>query len=342
MKANMQILVVGAGPVGATVGGWLAPKWKNLTFFDKPEVAKTLSSKGITLYEQHKKDKATTVPVKAVSDLKKAPKPDIVLIAVKTYSLDAVCSLLKKNFGSDLVAVGLQNGVDNQQYLPNYFPRSLYCVVCYNAWSDEPGVIGFQKRGPLVLGTPDNSNRVESKSVAAILNLGVETVVTDHFQDAAYSKMIINLTNSLTTLIGHGFQPVSDDKLFQKVLTNLTKEGVEIVKAAGYEECSLGGMPGWFTIQAAATLPQIITKPIFDQNVKKMVVSSMAQDVIQNKSGNSELETINGHLLEMARQNGVKTPYNTTVYELCQKAFTQENFKPMDIKEVWAEVKKRL
>jgi ketopantoate reductase len=76
--------------------------------------------------------------------------------------------------------------------------------------------------------------------------------------------------------------------------------------------------------------------------VKKMVVSSMAQDVIQRGSGDSELESINGYILDLAKEHGVRAPYNQAMYDLAEQEFTKHPFEPMDVKEVWAFVKPKL
>ena len=143
----------------------------------------------------------------------------------------------------------MQNGVENQAILPKYFSKVIYCVIGYNAWFAGPGVVGYQKKGPLIFGTKNNELMTETAAIAALFNRGVETVVVDHIQDAAHSKLIINLTNSLTTLIGHGFRDISDYGLFQKLLSNLLYEGVRVVKAAGFKECKIGGMPPWLLMK---------------------------------------------------------------------------------------------
>jgi 2-dehydropantoate 2-reductase len=183
------------------------------------------------------------------------------------------------------------------------------------------------------------------KAVAEIFNRGVETVITEHLQDAVHSKIVINLTNSLTTLIGMGYKEIDDFTLFQRLLTRTVWEGVEIVKANGYQECKLGGMPGWTTLKFAAKLPAWVGRPMFKANVKKMVLSSMAQDVIQRKSPKNELDTINGYIIELADKAGMKAPYNRTLYNLCKREFARPDFvtptlKAMSVKEIWAEVQK--
>ena len=56
----------------------------------------------------------------------------------------------------------------------------------------------------------------------------------------------------------------------------------------------------------------------------------------------SELESINGYFLKMADDNGVKVPYNRTIYEMYKKEFNKPSFQPLDVKDVWREVEKVL
>ncbi|HOY62597.1 MAG: 2-dehydropantoate 2-reductase [bacterium ADurb.Bin236] len=338
----MKLVFFGAGAVGASVGGWIAEKHEEVYFVDKPEIVDRLREDGVTFYQQGEEKRAVNVKVKAACDISEIEDPDVVVVSVKNYSLDPVARMLKDKVGDLPIIVALQNGVENQKILPKYFSRVLYGVICYNAWLDKPGTVGFQKRGPIVLGALDDEMKFEAKMVARVFNKGVETIVTPHIQDAAHSKIIINLTNSLTTLVGHKFREISDPALFQKLLTNLTYEGVRVVKAAGYGECKLGGMPSWMVMEMATKLPPFISKPIFDKNVKKMVVSSMAQDIIQRGGGDSELDTINGRIIELADQFGVDIPYNRAVFKMCKAEFAKPKFEPLDVRDVWAEVSKNI
>jgi 2-dehydropantoate 2-reductase len=341
MTDQPNVLVFGAGAVGATVGGWLAERYPKVWLLDLPPLVDKLNQKGLTLYLGGDKEHATTVKVQAASDLAQVPAPEVLVIAVKTYSLDKVGAMLKEKLGDAPLVLSLQNGVDNQKILPKYFSKIIYGVVSYNAWIDEPGVVGYQKKGPLVLGTPDGSLAAEAGALAVLLSRGVETVTTGHFQDAAYSKMVINLTNSLQALIGHPLQPITNRALFQKVLTHLAWEGVQIVKAAGHRECRLGGMPSWALMWAAANLPPILTRGAFEKNVKKMVISSMAQDVLQRGGAESELETLNGHFIELADKHQLKVPYNRAVHALCKERFGK-GLPPLGIEAVWDAVRARL
>ncbi len=342
MKDNPTIVFFGAGAVGASIGAWVTAKNENIYFLDVGDVADRLEENGITHYQGDKKHEKKTINVNVIRHLSEIKTPDIIAIAVKNYSLDAVSKLIKDQVGDKPVIIGMQNGIENQTILPKYFTKVIYCIVCFNAWLDSPGVVGYQKKGPLVLGTANNELQFEMDSLVNVFNKSVETMVTLNLQNAVHSKMIINLTNSLTTLTGHTYTEISDQSLFQKLLTNLTYEGVKIVKGAGYNECKLGGMPSWRLIQASATLPQFITKIPFKKNVKKMVISSMAQDIIQRGSSQSELETLNGYFIDLANKHNIDIPYNKTIYDLCKTEFSKANFKPWDVKDIWKEVQKKI
>ena len=340
---NARVTIFGAGAVGASVGGWLSQVYDSVSFYDLPNVRESLKENGLTLYSHDEPQKREQVAVKVVDNLKGS---DIIVLAVKNYSLEKVAQIIKEQVGDRALIVALQNGVENQEVLSKYFSKVLYGVVSYNAWFDEAsyggysGVVGFQKKGPLILGSKNNSLQEELYEVCSLFSKGVQTIPTQRFQDVARSKMVINLTNSLTTLIGHGFKPVTNADLFQRLLTQLTYEGVQILKAAGYNECTLGGMPSWKKIKAGARLPLCLTRSMFQKNVSKMVKSSMAQDILQRGGKDSELDSLNGYFLELARKHNVKAPFNEAIYKLCKSKFAEPEFVPMSIEEVWQEVQK--
>ena len=310
----------------------------NVFFYDRGDVAKTMKEKELIMYQKDSKKRPERCWLNAIDNLSEARDADVIVIGVKNYNLEEACKELKNKVGDGPVIVAMQNGVENQHIIPKYFSKVIYCVVGYNAWFSKPGLLGYQKKGPLIFGTLQNELQQEMKQIAAIFAKGVNTVIVDHIQDAVHSKLIINLTNSLTTLIGFGFRKITDMKTFQILLTNLLYEGTMIAKAAGYKECKIGGMPPWFKIKAGATMPRFLTKFMFKNNVKKMVISSMAQDIIQRKQHESEIESINGYFCNLAETNGIPAPFNKTIYELCLREFARPVFNPLDVNYIWLKV----
>ncbi len=342
MSDDLKIVFLGAGVIGGSVGSWIAPFNEQTYFLDVGPVADKLRADGITTYPGDEPSEKETVAVHVIDDLSEVPDADVVVLGVKNYSLDAVARMVKDKLGDKPVIVGMQNGIANQRVLPTYFSKVVYCVVSYNAWMDEPGVIGYQKKGPLHLGTLKGDLQSELAAVSEVFNLGVETEVTDRIQDAIHSKLILNLTNSVTTLLGLGVKEIPDRGLFQRLLSNTLYEGICVMKAAGFSESKLGGMPSWMLLTLSAKLPRFLTKGLFEKNVKKMVISSMAQDVIKRGGKDTELDSINGYVIELAARFGIKVPYNRVVSELAKTEFAKDDFKPLEAAEVWKAVQAAL
>ncbi len=338
----MKFVIIGAGAIGGCLGGWLSKKHDEVYLMDQGETAQNLKVKGLTLYHQGEENQKEHIPVKVIDSLSEVEDIDVIAIAVKNYNLDAVAKMVREQVTGNPIVLGLQNGVENQTILPKYFDRAVFAIIEFNAWFDEQCVIGYQEKGPFVLGTLNNERQDDLKALQEFMGVAVETVVTDRIRDAAYCKMVINLTNSYTTLVGFKYREISSLPLFKKVLSNSLYEGVQIIKAAGVKEFKAGDMPTWSKIKASAKLPNFITMGIFKKSLAKMVLSSMAQDILQRHSGVSELDSLQGHFIELADKYDVPAPYNKTIYALCKTEFAKPDFKPMTEEQVWEAVKRNL
>jgi 2-dehydropantoate 2-reductase len=231
--------------------------------------------------------------------------------------------------------------VSKISHAPWRLAHTIYnCVIGYNAWIEQPGVIGYHSKGPLIIGTPDNGMMDEMKAVRGIFDPAVKTEISERFLDVAHTKLVLNLTNSFSTLIGFHFYdiPASRMGLIGKLFTRQLLEGVKVVKAAGYKEGKINGNFRWWMLSVLSKLPQFIGKGLFSAYSNNFFASSMAQDIIQRKSNVSELEYLNGYLLELAWKYGVEVPVNRVVYELCREAFSKPEFTPVDAADIWERV----
>lgn len=328
-----HVVIAGAGAVGGSLGAWLVEAGVKTTFFARGKTADTLKTQGITAYLGDEPQDPFTSPVNVVTELGAVTRPDVVLLATKTYSLPAMAGVVSSAFGRDVPVVALQNGDENQRILPKYFDHIVYGIVHYNSWQDSPGVVGYQKKGSVVLAVDGRDKLPLAERARNTLGKAVDIFVTDRLQDAVYSKLVINLTNSLTTLIGFPQRPASDPALFQRLLTQLTYEGVRVVKAAGYREYRVPGSPSWLLMTLGAKLPRFVTKRAFEKNVRKMRINSMAQDIGAGRDA-TELDDLTGRILQLADEFGVAVPYNREVYRLCKERFAKTPFEPMSIEEV--------
>jgi 2-dehydropantoate 2-reductase len=344
MIPKHDILVYGAGAIGASVAGWMTPHYDNITLLARGEHAARMKADGLMLYMKKEAVKPAPVYPRIVGNLADRPGADVVVIAVKNYDLERAAQDVFAAMGDRPVVVSLQNGLENQRVLPAYFSRVIYGVICYSAWRDAPGVIGAEKKGPILLGITgkDAALTKTMAEITHIFNLGLEAIMMPDIVGAAHSKLVLNLTNSVLTLVGHGFREIKSYRALKKITLGILLEGIEMVKREGHRETSIPGSPAWGLLKFANMLPDFISDAVFTGDFKKLGLNSMAQDLFVLNKKDTELESLNGYFIALADRFGMKAPFNRTIYRLCRERFARSPFVPMSEEEVWAEVQKAL
>ena len=339
-----HIVIYGAGAIGATVGGWLYPHHPSVTLLARGEHAERMKADGLVI--RMKGDRTEPLPIRApvITGIYEEPLADLVIIAVKNYGLEAACQEISGVLGSDVTVLGLQNGVENQEILPRYFERVVYGVVWYNAWLESPGVVGANRKGPIVLGvTTDDSEEIALRDeTAALLSRGMDIETTDRLVDAVHSKVILNLTNAVLTLVGHGFRTIESVRALKHIMVGALLEGIEIMERAGYAEYRFPKSPGWGLIRLSSRLPEFISDIIFKNDIKTVDLNSMGQDVLQIGRSDTELESLTGYIISLADQYGMAAPINRTIYELCKREFDKPVFTPLSETAVWGLIRERI
>jgi len=342
LDEKQSFVVVGAGAIGSSVTGWVAPKYDRLFLLARGESAEEIKNQGLKFYLKGEEANAAPIPVKVVESLDEVSTPDIIVITVKNYDLEATAATLRMQLASHQpIVVALQNGVENQRVLPRYFARIIYGVVCFNAWRDAPGRVGHQKRGYIILGTLRNDFQAEQQQVAAVLRLGLDCNLTDRLEDAVHCKLAVNLTNALTALVGFQEQSNRFSGALAHMSARLIWEGVQVIKANGFKEHKLGNIPSWSAIRISAMLPGFVTSIFYRFAVREdLGPNSTAQDLSVGKT-TTELEYLNGYMLNLAQKAGLHMPINQAVYEIAKEHFGP-HFQPMTEAELLAPIQTRL
>ena len=333
-----KILFIGPGAIGASVAAWVAEHDPSVFIMGHGASQAAVRQNGITTYAFDRPNETRrTVQVQTVDRPGDVSDAEIVVLAVKNYSLEEVARQVREQLGDRPIVVSMANGIDNQRILPKFFSRAIYCVVGYNARREQPVVVGYQRKGPLVIGTPDNTLGDELRLVQSILARGCPTEITDRLQDAVHTKIVFNLTNALDALVGRGAKPLSSPAVYQQLLTQTLWEGVRVIRAAGFHEHRIAGFPPFTLLHLVAALPGWLTRPLFKRELRAMQMSSMTQDVVLRGASDTELESITGYIVRLAAEHGMPAPYNGAIYRLGREKF-RPGFEPLSCEEVLAAV----
>jgi 2-dehydropantoate 2-reductase len=344
MTDYRTIVIYGAGAVGSSIAGWIIPEIDRISVLARGEHAEVMRKNGLSLSIKGETASPVPISVDVISDLAERPETDVVILTVKNYSLDDAAKDIKKNLRKQSLIVAMQNGIENRKILPRYFNRVIYGVVCYNSWIEAPGIIGASGNGPILLGVADGDAglKKELSEIAALLGRGMDIRITDDLINAVYSKMVMNLTNSVLTLVGQKFRPIESIRALKKVMVGTIIEGAEIAKNAGYREVGLPGMPSMKMIRISSRLPEFVSDFSFKKNIAGVGINSMGQDILVHHRKVTELDSLNGYFIDLADRLKMEAPYNRTIYETSKELFARIPFVPISESELWKRIQKRL
>jgi 2-dehydropantoate 2-reductase len=334
-----RVVVFGTGAIGATVGGWLVEAGVPVTFVARPETARRLSREGLRVYAHGDREERRTIKVVAVSDVTEIQQPDWLVLAVKNYDLEAAARDICAKLTGDPTVIALQNGIENQVVLPKYFARVVYGVVRYNAWRDAANEFGYERRGPILLGVIDPKQISERDRAVRLFATAFECYAEDRITAAAKCKMVLNLTNAITMLVGFGLRDIEDYAAFSQSVSRVMYEGMQILRAAGVHEVSMGEGATWRTIALARLMPAFVTARILKKGMRDMHITSMGQDVYLMKRGATELESLNGYFLRLAERVRFDARYNRALYDITKDWLAQPEIRPMHERELWAKLR---
>jgi 2-dehydropantoate 2-reductase len=130
MSEEPRVVVVGAGAIGSSIMGWIAPLYPHLSLLARGESLQVIKESGLRSYQKGERSRARAIAVHAIGSLSELEPPDVLVIAVKNFDLEATARDLRGQLGMrEPIVVALQNGVQNQRILPSYFSRVVYGVV---------------------------------------------------------------------------------------------------------------------------------------------------------------------------------------------------------------------
>lgn len=300
---SMRVAVMGTGGTGGYFGGLLARAGEDVTFIARGAHLDALRSQGLTVRSRLNGD--FSVPVQATDDPSRLEPVDLVLFCVKAYDIGAAAALIRPLVGPETVVLPVQNGIDAAEHLarvvgPEHVMGGVAVVTSSVA---APGVIAQTAgAGKLLLGelAGGASARAE-RLVRALQRAGIAAEEHAAIQVALWEKFIF-----ICAFSG---------------VTALTRLPIGAILASA--ECSVL-LEGVMAEVAAVAQARGIALP--DDSVARSVAlaarfepwarGSLYHDLAAGRR--LELETLNGTVVRLGREQGIPTPYNFVVYAALQ------------------------
>jgi 2-dehydropantoate 2-reductase len=297
-----KVAVVGAGPVGCVVAAFLAKGGHEVTLCDVvPELIRPATEPGIVIEGAENFQQAVAKTLTRVDDLALDP-PSAIFITVKATALHLIASSIQGFYREGMSVVSWQNGIDTELVLAESLGRRavLRAVVNFGCNLVAPGRVHMAfHHAPHHLQELDPAAKPAALGIAQMLTgCRLTTERTDHIVNMVWRKSIMNACmNPVCAVTGLTIAQAMRDPFIFQIVDLLVKEGVQVARA---NEISLGWDYYPYCMEYMKTAGD--HKP------------SMLIDVEKRRA--TEVDFINGKIVEYGEQAGVDTPYNRMIRAL--------------------------
>ena len=296
----MKIAVMGTGGVGGYFGGLLARAGHEVTFVARGAHLQAIQERGLRVESANDGD--FTVAGQALEDTAGAGAQELVLFTVKMYHNAAAIAATRPLLGPDSLVLTLQNGIDNGQQLVDAFGRERTLIgSCYlEGRIREPGVVtqggpGMASFGELEPGITERCQRL----LAVFQEAGWRVDLQENMPGMLWKKF--------SYLAGSAAVGAASNSVFGEM--RAIPETRAIIQGAIAEILDVGR--AWGAPIMDDSLEWAMTSL---DNFPAAGMSSLGKDFLEGRP--VELEGLTGTAIRMARQVGVPTPINDTLYAI--------------------------
>ncbi len=293
----MKIAVIGAGALGTLLGGLLADAGEDVHLLHHREsYVDAVNDEGVRI---ERDGRSRVVEVPATTDAADVGPADLGLVLVRSYQTREALAEHAACISPETRLLTFQNGLTNYEVLGSVVgeERALAGLTYQGADLQAPGVVRHTNAGETILGGPDGAfaERVRDTFEAA----GIEVEVVEDPRAHVWDKQLVSIAfKPLAALTRLHNGPMVHDEALRELMEHLVAEAQAVAEARGIE---------LFTEDPVAKV-----RRIGEANPDHR--SSMLQDVAAGRK--TEIDEVNGAVVEYGREAGIPTPYNAALTAL--------------------------
>lgn len=302
----MKIAILGGGgAMGGLFGGYLARAGNDVTLIDVSKAAiSAINENKLTIEE--KDGSQPSFSVAASDDPNSVGPVDLVVNFVKCYHTEAAIRSAAPMIGPETAVLSLQNGWGNAARIASLVgeDRVLVGLTYHSATLLAPGRVKHPGVGMTYIGELGGKSSERLEKVAhAFRDAYFDVTLSDRIVDEVWKKLALNACTLPTSALLHFF--AHELVAFEPVKLEMAAILSEVVAVANAQGISLDYDERWNAIVS------LLEKAIGGK-------ASMLQDV--EASRQTEIDVINGAIVEAGKRVGVATPHNQAMVWMVQAA----------------------
>lgn len=298
----MKIAVVGSGALGGFFGFTFAATGQRVTLVDVDcEKVKAIRKSGLTVSTKEG-EKHASIPITTRTD--EVGQVDLVFFSVKSYATLEAARSLSPLIGDGTLVMSIQNGIGNVEKIASVIgeDRVIGGITAHSFQMLTPNHIRYVGgAGHLHIGKIDGKNTPCVHEVADILrNGGVQVEVNEGIQDYIWYKLLINAPiNAIAAISRLKNGEMAENAQVHRLMRTVADEALAVAKAEKIR-ILMTGHPVETCIPALRAASEN--------------KASMLQDIEAKRR--TEIDAINGAIVERADELGIPTPVNRTLTDL--------------------------
>jgi len=302
-----NIVIIGLGGVGAYFGFKInqtneSDKQHQIAFVARAETYENVKKNGLQLISPEH-PRSISIPDEIYQNIEEIRNPDLILICVKEYDLEAICIQLANVITKNSVILPMMNGVDIYDRIRKIIPNNTILPACVYIVSHikEKGIVEHKGiAGKLYFGKdPQHLNENLNWIEALIANSGIEYEFKDSSLIDIWTKFIFIAPFGLVTAkYNSSVGAVCSDEIQRKEAIEIMKE---ISLIAKQKDIIFPNNIIDITLNKAASFPP-------------QSPTSLQLDINSNK-GNNELELFAGAIIKYGAELNIKCPFTQKIYQ---------------------------
>ena len=314
-----KIAVLGTGANGAAIGADLTRAGFDVVLIDQwPENVYAMRERGVRV---EMPGEVLTVPVRAFNLCDVCTfrdRFDIVLLLVKAYDSRWAAQLIEPYLKSDGLLVGVQNGMTTQTVAEVVGKkRTLGCVIEISSSMMVPGVSvrdSNHERSWFAVGPNEGDTKANANEIAGLLRHAGKVSVVDNVQATKWMKLVSNATTLVSTaLFGASIHEGAATPEGRDLMVRSGQEALDVGEAIGHPILPIFGLADVDVAHSNRVVDLLL-----ETLLRGFTLPSTKTTVLQDwtKGRHSEVNDLNGTVVDEAKRRGLKVPVNAAIVEM--------------------------
>jgi 2-dehydropantoate 2-reductase len=309
------VLVVGAGAIGGVTAAKMEGRVRRVSVLDaNKEHVERMREPGLLLDELGEERRVRLDAHADPSDLE--GRIDFALVTLKAPHLDsALGPLVERGLAKTFVSLG--NGLVQDRIATIVGDENLVVgTVEWGATNIGAGHLAQTTRAPFVIGEPEGSTKDRTRLLARVLETVADVRITENISGQVWSKLLVNSAFSgLGAVSGLLYSEVVANPAGREAALAVWREGYDVGAAQGITMDEVLGVPANSLVVRHPEDRQRADEALeVAMGYAGATKASMLQDL--ERGAKTEVDVINGGVVQRGREYGVQTPLNARVVEL--------------------------